>query len=288
MDPINGNNIDLSPAPKPEDFYASTNSYLEVILYAKDEETGLTGKAVRLVQPSLVTVGIDSFPPGLIVRVDDEPVTAYQTIVSWKEQDLELIAEDQPPYIFVSWSDGSTDPNHSIRLNYSEPAVTAVFCSEGPCTEDLECCSGICFQDTCVDEESPETEPSSSGSSPSQGNGSDATKDPNANATTTMTVFFVVIGVVVVVGAAACFTRTVCLKSKQQPFSTPLEVHPGKCDDEEAPLAGNPSSNADASINPLSEESKPDGSTVVTQDSATIFSNNGQPLKDAHASDVES
>ncbi|KAG7354350.1 microbial collagenase precursor [Nitzschia inconspicua] len=77
LDPVNGNNIKLPLGPHPEDFHAATNSYLEVILYAKDTESGLAGKTSRLVQPMLVSVGIDSFPPGLMVRVDDKPVTAY-------------------------------------------------------------------------------------------------------------------------------------------------------------------------------------------------------------------
>lgn len=270
-----------------------------MILYAKDTETGLTGKAVRLVQPMIVSVGIDSYPPGLIIRVDDEPVTAYQTIVSWEEHELELLAEEQPPFTFVAWSDGSISPSRTIRLNYSEPAITAVFCAEneGTCTDDLECCSETCFRGVCASERTttispaptapslapslapsspitPENTLSTSEDSPSpslnEKEGDKNGRDINATTTT----FFVVIGIAAIVAGAVCFARRAMLRSQPQsnenPEADPKEGAKEQAQysaDEESPrlasnhLVDDPSAKA-------SNESKTVGGTVVTQGTA--------------------
>ncbi|KAG7351256.1 PKD domain containing protein [Nitzschia inconspicua] len=274
LDPVNGNNIKLPPGPHPEDFHAATNSYLEVILYAKDTESGLTGKTSRLVQPILVSVGIDSFPPVLIVRVDDEPVTAYQTIVSWQEHELELVAEDQPPYMFVAWSDGWINPIHSIPLNASELSITAVFCSEneGTCADNLEWCTGICSEKICIAENVVATSP------PDQNGSFDENRYPNAVAMT----FFVVIGIGVIAIGAIFLRRRILLNSQQtlkvQTESTSAEgphEQPLKSKDEESP--GGFFHNSDDVSDILSnDDSKPAYGTVVTHD--TTPSTNDQLL----------
>jgi hypothetical protein len=251
-----------------------------VILYAKDAETGLTGIATTLVQPMLVSVGIDSFPPGLTVRVDDEPVTAYQTIVSWQEHNLEVTAEDQPPYTFVSWSDGSTESSISIRLNYSEPAITAIFCAEdeGTCNEDSECCSGICFQSICVEERSPTTVPlthlTSSSEPPKSADASSDSgnaRDPDAIAIT----FFVVVGIAVFALGGIWFAWRVLLKSRttQNPHPAPKDVleeqAPKQCDEEAAVTQDNIVTNDDDASDVLSNGAKSKGATVITQDTTS-------------------
>lgn len=280
-----------------------------MILYAKDTETGLTGKAVRLVQPMIVSVGIDSYPPGLIIRVDDEPVTAYQTIVSWEEHELELLAEEQPPYTFVAWSDGSISPSRTIRLNYSEPAITAVFCAEneGTCTDDLECCTEICFRGVCASERTPTTSPaptaptlapsspippeysgstpedspspsdvagSSSGNSLNENEGDKNGRDINATTTT----FFVVIGIAAIVAGAVCFARRAMLRSRPQSNEKPeadpkegTEEQAQNCADEESPRLSSNHLNGDPSAK-ASNESETVGGTVVTQDTAQTSS----------------
>ncbi|KAL3940422.1 MAG: hypothetical protein SGARI_000971, partial [Bacillariaceae sp.] len=102
LDSTNGNNIELPPAPEPEDYFAATNSYIEVILRARDE-IGLTVEVSRMVYPILVTVGIETEPEGLNVLVEGESISTEQEIVSWLGNNLHLMAEDQPPFEFVSW-----------------------------------------------------------------------------------------------------------------------------------------------------------------------------------------
>jgi len=147
LDPTFGNNIELSPAPEPEDFYASTNSYLEVILYATDDN-GLTRKISRNIQPSLVQVGIDSNLAELNIEVNDEQVSTSSHIVSWKDQQLYLIAKSDSSYRFVSWSDGVEEENRFVTVNYSDPVFKASYCALNGsiCSDEVLCCSGYCRQ----------------------------------------------------------------------------------------------------------------------------------------------
>ena len=98
-----GNNIDLSPAPGPEDVDAAENSYLEVIMYAVNYD-GLTTTVSRDIMPQLASLQIDTDPSGLQVLISGSPVTTRKTIFSGENHELGLIVEDQPPYSFTSWS----------------------------------------------------------------------------------------------------------------------------------------------------------------------------------------
>lgn len=148
LDPTFGNNIDLSPAPEPEDFFASSNSYLEVILYATDGD-GLTRKISRNIQPSLLEVGINSNLAGLKIEVNGERVSTSSKIVSWKDQKLNLEADSDLSYRFVSWSDGFEEASRSAILNYSDPVFTANFCAltGSICSDEVPCCTGYCLED---------------------------------------------------------------------------------------------------------------------------------------------
>ena len=150
MDATEGNRLSLYPAPEPEDFFATTNSYLMIILVATDK-SGLSTQVERIVKPSLVRVGIDSDPRGLSVIVDNFPVTAFRTAVSWKEHDLRLEAEDQNSYRFKSWSDGSTDRQRTMKLSRDYQTIQANFCKEDQlrCSTSEECCSENCVKEMC-------------------------------------------------------------------------------------------------------------------------------------------
>lgn len=147
LPPTFGNKIDLSPAPEPEDFYASTNSYLEIILYATDDN-GLTRKISRFVQPSLVEVGIDSNLAGSKIEVNGEEVPTSSTIVSWKDQQLNLEAKSDSTYQFLSWSDGFEEQSRSVVVDYTDPIVSANYCAliGSKCSDQIQCCSGYCIR----------------------------------------------------------------------------------------------------------------------------------------------
>uniref|UniRef100_A0A7S4AAF2 PKD domain-containing protein n=2 Tax=Pseudo-nitzschia australis TaxID=44445 RepID=A0A7S4AAF2_9STRA len=149
LDSTFGNDFDLSAAPEPEDFHASLNSYLEIILRATDED-GLVSETSRLVQPTLVMVDVKSNIPGVTVFIENEPIALPEEVWAWKEQDIRLKAEDIPPFIFHSWSDGVLDPTRLATLNYSNPSFEAIFCvdNDGNCQVGTEtCCIGECNAD---------------------------------------------------------------------------------------------------------------------------------------------
>mmetsp|Transcript_20030 Transcript_20030/g.21475 ORF Transcript_20030/g.21475 Transcript_20030/m.21475 type:complete len:1023 (+) Transcript_20030:179-3247(+) len=151
LDPTSGNKVTLFPAPEPEDFFASTNSYLRVILTATDTE-GLTTVVERVIQPWKITVEIDSVPPGIEVVVDLYPLTTSEQIVSWNGHHLSVLAKDQPPYEFRSWWDGKTNRARTIQLSDTQPTVLALYCAQESwfCTSDEECCSESCVSMSCT------------------------------------------------------------------------------------------------------------------------------------------
>jgi PKD repeat protein len=153
LDPTDGNDVTLFPAPEPEDLFASTNSYLQVILKATDSD-GLTTEVHRLIQPWKINVDIESVPPGIEVSVDLYPLLTNDQIVSWKDHKLNVLAKDQPPYQFQSWWDGNTQRERKITLSDTKPTVLAIYCAQDYwiCVSDEECCSGSCVSMACMSE----------------------------------------------------------------------------------------------------------------------------------------
>eukprot|EP00529_Nitzschia_sp_RCC80_P017598 CAMPEP_0113491608 /NCGR_PEP_ID=MMETSP0014_2-20120614/27642_1 /TAXON_ID=2857 /ORGANISM="Nitzschia sp." /LENGTH=824 /DNA_ID=CAMNT_0000385401 /DNA_START=99 /DNA_END=2569 /DNA_ORIENTATION=+ /assembly_acc=CAM_ASM_000159 len=152
LDATNGNDFDLSPGPKPEDFYASTNSYLEVILTVLDED-GVSGSATEIVWPKLVTVGLITDPPGLTILADEEPLETSINITSWDKHELKLQANDQDTWQFEEWSDGVKTKFREVKLSQKWSSFTAKFCIQNGalCNDDDDiCCSGFCFEGGCV------------------------------------------------------------------------------------------------------------------------------------------
>ena len=151
LDLTHGNDLELFPAPEPEDFFAATNSHLEIILKATDEN-GLTTLVNRLVQPTRINIGIESDPPDIEVTVDAYPLRTSQQIVSWKNHELNIMANDQPPFLFRSWWDGNKERERKIKLDKDGQLLLAIYCAQedSSCSVDEECCSGSCEMMTCV------------------------------------------------------------------------------------------------------------------------------------------
>jgi len=151
LDPTQGNDLELFPAPEPEDFFAATNSYLRIILKATDVN-GLTTEVDRLVQPLKLTVVIESNLPGIELTVDAYPLTTSEQIVSWKSHKLNVLAQDQMPFLFRSWWDGNTERERKITLQNDRQSVLVIYCTQPYwfCSSDEECCSGSCKAMYCV------------------------------------------------------------------------------------------------------------------------------------------
>jgi hypothetical protein len=147
LDETIGNSIDLFPAPGPEDFLAATNSFLKVIMTAIDSN-GVTTEVFRDVHPRNVTVDIQTEPAGLEILVDEYMVLAPQEIVSWVNHQVLLRVQDQPPFLFQEWGDGSTSKtmNMTLRSNDEKAVVVARFClaRNSFCGKSWICCSGEC------------------------------------------------------------------------------------------------------------------------------------------------
>ncbi|KAG7368210.1 PKD domain containing protein [Nitzschia inconspicua] len=152
LDLKSGNNFELFPAPGPEDFLAATNSFLRVLLTATDTN-GLSSTVSVDVQPRMVSIHVHTEPEGMIVLVDEYIIRAPKNISSWVDFDLPLQVEDQPPFLFKTWSDGNQNRTRTVRLlsNAVPQSVTAMFCLdlENMCTTNYDCCSSHCDNNLC-------------------------------------------------------------------------------------------------------------------------------------------
>jgi PKD repeat protein len=184
LDKTTGNDFDLFAAPEPEDFKAATISFLKIILYVTDDD-GLTTEVVRIVDPILVLVDVDSKPRNLSILVDEFRVMTPTTITTWENHNLRLDVEDQYPFLFDSWSDGG-ERSHKMQIPKASlatnPHISATFqedslsyklidlvstiknCSstemcgrcEGHCQSDAECMGTlICYKKTARNESVP-------------------------------------------------------------------------------------------------------------------------------------
>jgi glucose/arabinose dehydrogenase len=123
-----GNNFDTSPAPRPEDLTAATNSYLVVSMTAVDSN-GISNTISRDIFPRKVTIDIVSRPPGLQVLVDDTSVVTPRTITSWQNHNLGLEVRDQGRYVFTGWSiGGNRIRTYNVpAANGTNPKIIATF-----------------------------------------------------------------------------------------------------------------------------------------------------------------
>ena len=111
------NNVTMGPAPWPEDFAASTNSYLEVILRVTDGN-GLTGELSRNLMPKTVFLDFDTVPSGLSIELYDFVLITPTQVLAWENQVMVLTAlehkDDEDGYEFVSWSDGGAQTHEIV------------------------------------------------------------------------------------------------------------------------------------------------------------------------------
>lgn len=118
LDITPGNGVSLQAAPSPEDFFASTNSYLEVRLTATDTD-GLSATVSRNIMPKTVELDFDSSPSGLKILLDGEEVTTPLTVVSWEGHPLRVEAPPaQKGLTFSEWSTGKERKHTGKSLTY--------------------------------------------------------------------------------------------------------------------------------------------------------------------------
>lgn len=98
-----GNNFTITGAPEPEDFFASGNSCLEILLTGTDSD-GISATVSRNVMPKTVNLDFDSEPTGLKISLDEEILTMPQRVLSWEKHNLRVVVPpEQGDYKFVGW-----------------------------------------------------------------------------------------------------------------------------------------------------------------------------------------
>jgi glucose/arabinose dehydrogenase len=128
LGPTTGNNIALT-APAPEDLFAATNSYLEILLTATDS-AGVSATVTRDLDPRRVTLSFDTVPSGASVRVNGVDFVTPADVVSWENWTFPIAAFDQTlfgaSYDFTGWSDGGAQ-THSITTPAAARRYSASF-----------------------------------------------------------------------------------------------------------------------------------------------------------------
>jgi glucose/arabinose dehydrogenase/PKD repeat protein len=125
LGPVSGLQVSLA-FPAPEDLAAATNSFLEVLLTARDR-FGATATVTRNLLPLTVPVTFTTAPTGLEVVVNGQFLRAPFTVTSWAGYRLDVDAPPQEDgngtgFAFASWSDGG-----SRRHTIVTPAAAASF-----------------------------------------------------------------------------------------------------------------------------------------------------------------
>jgi len=138
LQPTAGNRVSIV-TPPPEDFLATTNSYLVVTLTATDSR-GLAASTTRQLLPRLVSVTLGSDPAGVSFDVNAFPVTTPRTITSWEAYELNVTAPAEvtqagTTYRFARWTDGSTASSRKIVTPASAASYTAVYEAAGGASE---------------------------------------------------------------------------------------------------------------------------------------------------------
>lgn len=125
-----GNNISITEAPGPEDFFAATNSYLEIILTGTDQY-GIPGTVSRKVMPRHVELDFDTDPTGLTLKLEDEAQTMPQRVLTWENHNLHVVAPDQGDYVFSGWANRGSQAQDDFLVvpakSDTVPLYVAVF-----------------------------------------------------------------------------------------------------------------------------------------------------------------
>lgn len=130
LEPTIGNNIVITEAPEPEDFFAATNSYLEILLTGTDDQ-GIPATVSRKVMPRTVTLKFDTDPTGLTLSIDEEVFTMPQSVLTWESHNLRLVIPEQDGYVFTGWANGVEVSEESTILvppnSTNIPKYVAIF-----------------------------------------------------------------------------------------------------------------------------------------------------------------
>ena len=127
LDLESGNDFAISPAPIPEDFYAASNSYLQVIMTVYDSD-GISSTVSRYIYPKKVQITFKSEPSGLEILLDGVTFVTPVTVITWQNQRFTMDANDQGKHKFSSWSTGTArEATYLVPSTISNTTITAYF-----------------------------------------------------------------------------------------------------------------------------------------------------------------
>ncbi|KAG7346756.1 PKD domain containing protein [Nitzschia inconspicua] len=119
LEPTKGNQITIPGAPSPEDFEASINSYLEVLLTATDKD-GVTSTVTVDIMPKTKSIYFSTDPPGLEVILDgfdiETPKDRPLEVITWINHNLVIDVKDQKGYEFDGLSNGVQSRHSEIKI----------------------------------------------------------------------------------------------------------------------------------------------------------------------------
>jgi glucose/arabinose dehydrogenase len=130
LDPTNVVTATIT-APEPEDFAATTNSYLEIKLTVTDSN-GRSTTVSRNVMPEMVEVTVETVPAGLKLNVNGQDLNGAQKIASWNRYILTIDAPNQnnsagQPMVFDYWKDNDAPARRTVITPGAPTTLTAVF-----------------------------------------------------------------------------------------------------------------------------------------------------------------
>ena len=135
LEPTSGNKITIPGAPAPEDFHASTNSYLEVLLTATDSN-GVRSTTSVDIMPKMKQVFFLTDPPGFKLTLDgfeiDTPVNGSLKVTTWVNHNLVIDIEDQKGYEFESLSNGVQTKHSEVLIREDTDMLVAKFLPAAP------------------------------------------------------------------------------------------------------------------------------------------------------------
>eukprot|EP00562_Extubocellulus_spinifer_P005313 CAMPEP_0178535294 /NCGR_PEP_ID=MMETSP0696-20121128/35469_1 /TAXON_ID=265572 /ORGANISM="Extubocellulus spinifer, Strain CCMP396" /LENGTH=1360 /DNA_ID=CAMNT_0020167425 /DNA_START=360 /DNA_END=4442 /DNA_ORIENTATION=+ len=142
LDPTTGNNIEIDPAPPPEDFfeYTTTRSYLAIHLTATDS-AGLSSTTVLEIHPRMVNLEFDSKPSGMTILLNAEKFTTPVSLVGWEGHKFEIEAPvqkspDGSMMSLKSWSEGMetgvSTADYTVPVDQPSQPIMATFHASRP------------------------------------------------------------------------------------------------------------------------------------------------------------
>ena len=110
----------------PEDFYAASNSYLQIVMTVYDSD-GVSRTLSRYVYPKKVQLTFNSEPSGLEILLEGISFITPVTLTTWQNQRFTNM-NDQGTNKFASQSIGSTrKTSYLVPTNVTATTITAYF-----------------------------------------------------------------------------------------------------------------------------------------------------------------